>query len=217
MDSRRLRIALINVAVMLAFMAALALTSCSQPPQPSSEAKTASPAKEAAIPAGPVTGKTALWVMAKSAHTWARDMTPLTLKSGSVPGTKNEGGKAVMWTATFGSAGKHEARTFTFATVGSADVTKGVTIGKGLPWSGPSSDVMPFQATDADLAVDSDAAFQTASTLAEKWLKQHADKEAAISLGNAARFPGAVWYVHWGDQKTGFAVLVNAKTGVVQK
>jgi hypothetical protein len=211
MDSRRFRIAL----VIFAFVTALAFTSCSQPPQPSGEAKSGAPAKEAALPAGPVTGKTALWEMAKSAHNWARDMTPLTLKSGSISGVKNEAGKAPLWTATFGSPSKHEARTFTFATVSSPDVTKGVTIGKGIPWAGPTSDVMPFEANE--VTVDSDAAVKTASESAAKWLKQHPDKEPAITLGNASRFPAAVWYVYWGDKNAAYALFVNSKTGELQK
>lgn len=210
MNSSRLKAALV--------LAVLALMSCSQPPQPSGEAKTATPAKETAVPAGPVTGKTALWELVKPAHNWAKDMTPLALASKSVPGVKNEAGKASVWTATFGSPSKHEARIFTFSVVDHApDISKGVSIGHAIPWSGPKSDAMPFEATNAELAVDSDAAYQAAAAQAAKWLKQHPGMEPAISLGSATRFPTAVWYVHWGDKKSEYALYVNAKTGAVEK
>jgi hypothetical protein len=195
----------------------LFLTSCSQPPKPpAGETKTA--AQEASQPAGPVSGKTALWEIYKSARNWSKDLAPLALESQTVAGVTNEGGKAGMWKATFGSVSKQEARYFTYSVVGHPpDVYKGTTIGKGVPWSGPTRDALTFQASEAELAIDSDAAFKTASAQAASWLKQHPDKEATISLGNAARFPGAVWYVHWGDKKSGYAVYVNAKTGEVVK
>lgn len=209
MNLRRFNAALVFVA--------LALTSCSQPSQPSGETKTSTPAKEAASPAGPVTGKAAFWEIAKSAHNWARDMTPLALKSGTVPDMKNDGGKAAIWTATLASPSKHEARIFTYSAASHApDIYKGVTIGNPIPWSGPTSAALPFQTSDADLAVDSDAAYKTASEHAAKWLKQHPDQELTIALGNSSRFSGAVWYMQWGDKKTGYAVYVNAKTGAVE-
>jgi hypothetical protein len=36
-------------------------------------------------------------------------------------------------------------------------------------------------------------------------------------MGNASRFDGPVWLVHWGDQKFGYAVYVSAKSGTVVK
>ncbi len=210
MDSTRLKI----TALFVLFVC----TSCSQPSQPPAAETTATPAKEASQPGGPVSGKTALWEMSKSAHTWAKDQMPLALESQSVAGVTNADGKAGMWKSTFGSMTKHEARSFTYSVAGHPpDVYKGTTIGKGLAWSGPTRDALTFQASESELAVDSDAAFKTAATQAAGWLKQHPGKEATIALGNAARFQGAVWYIFWGDKKTGYAVYVNAKTGEVVK
>jgi hypothetical protein len=207
MGSKRLKLAFTFLLVVL--------TSCSQPPKPAADANSASPAKGPAQ-AGPVTGKTALWEMYKSARNWAKDLEPLALESQTVAGITNGDGKAGMWKGTFGSVSKHEARSFTYSAVSHPpDIIKGATIGKALPWSGPTKDALAFHATDEELAVDSDAAYKTASAKAAAWLKQHPDKEATISLGNAARFKGAVWYVHWGDKKTGYAVYVDAKTGAI--
>jgi hypothetical protein len=192
------------------------LTSCSQTPKasPKSEAEAAKPS----APASPVSGKTAFWEMYKSAHVWATDLTPLTLESKTVAGVKNESGKAAMWKATFGSPRKHEARTFTYAVAAQPpDIAKGVSVGRGLPWSGPTQSALPFDTSD--FSVDSDGAYQTAlaQTQAAEWIKRNPGKELSLAMGNASRFDGPVWLVHWGDQKSGYAVYVSAKSGAVVK
>jgi hypothetical protein len=204
----------ICLRVVAAFLALLLLTSCSQDPkttQASSNQGTA-----ASAPSGPVSGKTAFWEMYKSAHAWAPDLTALSLENKTVPGEKNEDGKAEMWSATFGSLSKHEARTFSYAVVAHPpDIPKGITVGRAIPWGGPSHDALPFYSSD--FSVDSDAAYKTALAQAEPWLKKHPDKEARLTLGNSSRFAAPVWYVFWGDKKLGYAVYVNAKTGAVVK
>jgi hypothetical protein len=192
----------------------LFLTSCSQTPKasPKGEAEAAKPA----VPGSPVSGKTAFWEMYKSAHAWATDLVPLTLESETVAGVKNESGKAAMWTATFGSLRKHEARTYTYAVVAQApDIAKGVSVGRGLQWSGPTQSTLPFDTSD--FSVDSDGAYQTALAQAAEWVKRHPGKEPSLAMGNASRFDGPVWLVHWGDQKSGYAVYVSAKSGAVVK
>ena len=203
-----------NAAAVL--VCVLFLTSCSQTPQasPKSEAEAAKPA----VPGGPVSGKTAFWEMYKSAHAWATDLVPLTLESKAVAGVKNESGKAAIWTATFGSPRKHEARTFTYAVAAQPpDIAKGVSVGRALPWSGPTQSALPFNTSD--FSVDSDGAYQTALAQAQaaEWVKRHPGKEPSLAMGNASRFDGPVWLVHWGDQKSGYAVYVNARSGAVVK
>jgi hypothetical protein len=205
----------LHVAV---FVVMLSLVSCSEAPNvKSAEAKPAgagTPAETAAI--DPVSGKTAFWQMYKSAHSWSADLVPLTLESKTIPGMKNDAGKAVMWTATFGSPTKREARTFTYAVAAHGpDVLKGVTVGRALPWSGPRQDALAIDTSD--LSVDSDAAFKAALAEASAWASKHPDKEVSLTLGNASRFPAPVWLVMWGDKKSGYAVYVNAKTGAVIK
>jgi hypothetical protein len=152
--------------------------------------------------------------MYKSAHTWAADLEPLRLESKSVPGIKNVEGKAGMWSATFGSRTRHEARVFTYAVAAHApDIYKGITVDRPIPWSGPTRDAATF--ATSDLAVDSDAAYKTALAQASPWVEKHPDKEFSCVLGYAERFPAPVWYVLWGDNKSGYSVFVDAKSGAV--
>jgi hypothetical protein len=161
-----------------------------------------------------VSAKTAFWEMYKMAHTWATDLVPLTLESKQLAGTRYGGGRYVMWTATFGSLKLHQARVFTYSGVAKApDIRKGIIVGNPLPWGGPTRDALPFDT--GDFAVDSDATYNTAYAQASAWVKAHPDKDVSFSLGNASRFSGPVWYVQWGDSKSGYAVWVNAKTGAV--
>lgn len=161
-----------------------------------------------------VSAKTAFWQMYKMAHTWATDLVPLKLESKQLAGTKSGGGKFVMWTATFGSLKLHQARVFTYSAVAKGpDIRKGVIVSNPLPWPGPTRDALPFDT--GDFAVDSDAIYNTAFSQASAWAKAHPDKDVSFSLGNASRFSGPVWYVLWGDSKSGYYVYVSAKTGSV--
>jgi hypothetical protein len=194
-------------------VAVLVLTGCSESPT-ASATKTEAETKKAAGPAEPVSAKTAFWEMYKLAHSWTPDTLLLSLASKSVPGIKNDGGKAAMWTATFASAGRHEVRTLTYSIVEQPpDIHKGVDVGRPLPWAGPTKQAMPFQT--GDFVVDSDVAYQTALGMAGTWVKKNPGKEVSLTLGHASRFPAPVWYVLWGDTKSGYFVLVNATTGNV--
>jgi hypothetical protein len=198
----------------LVFVAALSLISCTEAPKP--KAAESKPAAAAAESNEPVSGKTAFWQMYKSAHAWSADLAPLTLESKTGAGMKSDEGKAMVWTATFGSRAKHEARTFTYAVAAQGpDVIKGVTVGKALPWAGPRQDAMPFET--GDLGVDSDAAFKAALAEAGDWVSKHPGKPVSLTLGNASRYPAPVWFVMWGDKKSGYAVYLTAKTGAVFK
>jgi hypothetical protein len=189
--------------------AVLFLTACSEAPKNSGDNK-------AGGPSTPVSGKTAFWEMYKSAHSWANDLVPLKLESKTIPGIKNDGGNAAMWSATFGSPRKHEVLVLTYAVAAhSPDIYKGVSVGHSMPWGGPTRDALPFQT--ADFQTDSDAAYKTASANADAWLKKNPGKDVSFQLGNAARFPAPVWYVLWGDTKTGHSVFVNAVTGKTVK
>ena len=205
----------IRLQAVAAFFAVLLLTSCSQAPKNTMASGKAEPDTTNGA-GGPVSGKTAFWEMYKSAHAWAPDLTPLSLESKAMPGAKNDAGKAEMWSATFGSLSKHEARTFSYAVAAHPpDIARGITVGRALPWGGPSRDAMPF--ISDDFKIDSDAAYKAAYTKAAAWVEKHPDKQATLTLGNASRFPAPVWYVFWGDKKMGYAVYVNAKTGAVIK
>ena len=199
-----------------AFAAVLILTACSEAPKTTTEAKTETEAKKEVVPSGPVSAKTAFYAMYTPARTWATDLLPLSLVSNEVPGQKNEDGKAAMWTVVFVSPSRREARTLYYSTVDSgANIHKGVNAGGPEPWSGATGKVKPFQITE--FAVDSDAAYKTAYEKAESWVKKHPDKKCTMSLISAARFPSPVWYVLWGNEKSGYAAFVNATTGLAMK
>lgn len=193
-----------------AVLAALFLAACSEAPQ-TTEAKTETAPKQEA-PAGPVTAKTAFFEMYKAARAWAPDFMVLTMTSNEVPGLPSEGGKFGMWTAVLVSPSRNEARTFTYAVTSSGtDIHKGIDVTPAQSWSGPTPAAEPFQTMD--FATDSDAAYQTAFQKAQSWVKQHPDKKAAFTLGNASRFPTPVWYILWGTRTSGYSVLVSATTG----
>ena len=192
-------------------LAVLLMTACSEAPS------TAPAGTQSAGPATPVSGKTAFWAMYKSAYSWANDIVPLKLESKDLPGVKNDGGDAGMWSATFGSYKRHQAVVITYAVAAHPpDIYKGTSPSNPVPWPGPARDVMPFQSSD--LVVDSDAAYKTALDQASSWLKSHPDKEASIVMGNdPTKFSTPVWHVQWGDNKSGYFVFVNAKTGALAK
>jgi len=174
-------------------------------------------AAENAASSGPVSAKTAFWQMYKQAYTWAHDVVPLKLESKELSGVKNEAGKAGMWSATFGSSTKHQAVVITYAVAAHApDIYKGNNVGSPVPWGGPTREVMPFQTSD--FVIDSDAAYKTAQADADAWLKKHPDKQATFLLGhNPTRFSAPVWYIVWGDNKSGYAAFVNATSGSLMK
>jgi hypothetical protein len=190
----------------------LALTSCGVTSEPGNKTDSS----KAAVSQEPIPARAAFWEMYKTAHTWSADLVPLAVESKVVPGVKNDAGKAAMWSATFGSPSKHEARVFSYSVVAHPpDIYKGVMVGNSRPWGGPVPTALPFDS--ADFSVDSDAAYQTALTQANAWVSKNPGKDVSLSLGNASRFSAPVWYVQWGDKKAGYGVFVNAKSGAVVK
>lgn len=197
-----------------AVLAALFLAACSEAPQTTAAKTETGPKQEA--PAGPVTAKTAFFEMYKAARAWAPDFMLLSMSSNEVPGIASDGGKFPMWTAVLVAPSRNEARTFTYAVTNSGtDIHKGVDVTPAQSWSGATPAAAPFQTMD--FATDSDAAYQTAFHKAESWVKQHPDKKAAFTLGNASRFPTPVWYILWGTKSSGYSVLVSATTGAEVK
>ena len=200
-----------------ALAAALLLTACSEAPKPAETKAAEAPAK--VEPAGPpeaISGRSAFYEMYKPARTWATDLLPLTLAAGEVPGVKNEGGKAGMWTAVFVSPSRREARTFVYAVADSgADIHKGVTAGGAQAWSGETPKSRPFQVTE--FVTNSDDAYKAAAEKAASWIKAHPGAKASITLANTSRFSAPVWYIMWGNPKSGYLAFVNATTGLVVK
>jgi len=199
--------------VAAAFATLLVLSSCSETPA-TTEAKVA----EAKVVVKPeaVAGQSAFYQMYKPAREWATDLMPLTLAGNDVEGIKSENGKFPMWTVVFVSPTKREARTFFYSVVDHGnDVHKGVTIGGPESWSGPTAKSRPFQ--NSQFNVNSDAAFKTAAQNAGDWLKKNPDKKLAMVMASTSHFPGPVWYMLWGDHKSGYEIFIDATTGMPAK
>ncbi len=150
------------------------------------------------------------------AHAWAADIAPISLKSGEVAGVKNSDGKAGVWIAVFGSPSQRMARTYTYSVAEELpSIAKGVKAEAPEAWAGPTTAVETFQTSD--FTIDSDAAYKTAAGKAADWLKDaaNATKPVSMSLGAAARFPAPVWYILFGDTKSGYFVYISATTGSV--
>jgi len=198
-----------------ALAAVLAWTACSNGPKQMAEGtKAAAEARKDSPQAPePVLAKTAFYEMYKPARTWATDLLPLSLASNEIPTLKSEGGKAAMWTAVFVSPSRREARTFFYAAVDQGEnIRRGVSAGGTQPWSGFTPQSRPFQTTG--FVVNSDAAYQAALAKAGTWVKSHPDKKPAFFLFSSAKYPQPVWLVLWGTTKSGFAVYVDATTGI---
>ena len=196
-------------------IAVLLITACSEQPKPGPAAN--ENASSSSASSTPISGKKAFWEMYKSAYSWSNDLVPLKLESKELAGVKNDGGNAGMWVATFGSFRKHQALVITYAVAAQPpEIYKGINVGHPITWAGPASDATPFQTSD--LVTDSDAVYKTALAQAQPWLAKHPDKQASFLLGNnPTRFSTPVWYVLWGDSKSGYGVFVNSKTGDIAK
>ena len=108
------------------------------------------------------------------------------------------------------------ARTYTYSVAEQLPTfSKGVRAESPEPWAGPTTAVETFQTSD--FSIDSDAAYKTAAGKAADWLKDagNATKPVSMSLGAAARFPAPVWYILFGDTKSGYFVFVSATTGSI--
>jgi hypothetical protein len=204
--------ALLTATVMAA---ALVLSACSEAPKPAAKVETEAKKEPAKAPEA-VTAQRAFYEMYKPARAWATDLLALSVISGEVPNITNENGKAGLWTATFVSPSRKEARRFTYAVGDSgADIRKGVNVSGALAWGGATTTSKPF--SNSEFAVDSDAAYKAAIEKAAGWLKRHPNQKVTFRLGNASRFAAPVWYVMWGTTRNGYAALVNATTGAVVK
>ena len=197
-----------------AMVATLVLSACSEAPNTTAKVETEAKKEPAKAPEA-VTAQRAFYEMYKPARTWATDLLALSVASGEVPNIKNEDGKAGLWTAIFVSPSRKEARIFTYAVVGNGDIGKGINVGNVLSWGGATKTSKPF--SNSQFAVDSDAAYKAAYEKAEIWLKKHPSAKATFRLGNASRFAAPVWYIMWGTTKNGYAALVNATTGAIEK
>lgn len=210
-----MNISLRQSVISAATLAVLLVAGCAQSAvnTPASSQPEATP--QASAPPEVVPAKAAFWPMYTAAHQWASDVVVLRVTAKQLPGYKNQAGKAGMWEAVFASAsqGKYRTYTYSIATV-APDIFKGVVAGLAMPWGGITRDSMPIDVSS--FTVDSDAAYQAAAGDAADWLKKNPTRPlTAFEMGNTYKFQKPVWYVMWGDKKSGFATFVDASSGKV--
>src|SRR5215467_5560769 len=127
-----------------------------------SETTPAEKKKEAEKPAEPATGQSALYKMYQVARSWAPDAQVLkmnTIPLSEVPNVPK--GTGAAWQATFTSAARSQARTYTYSIVESqGNLHKGVFAGLEEGWGGPRGGNSPFPMMA--VKIDTDAAYKTA-------------------------------------------------------
>jgi len=190
--------------------ALLLLTSCSESP-------TAPAAKkEPEKPPEPIAGQSALYKMYQVARSqWAPDAQVLKMNSivlSEVPTVPRD--KAAGWEATFTSAARSQARSYTYCIVESqGNLHKGVFAGLEQGWSGPSGNTAPFPVMA--VKIETDAAYQTALKQATDYEKKNPGKPISWLLEKDNKYPDPVWRVIWGESvgTSNFSVILDASTG----
>ena len=189
----------------------LLLAGCSETPTGSTE-------KEAEKPLEPATGQSALYKMYQVARSWAPDAMVLKMNSMPMSDVPNvPPGKAAAWQATFTSAAKSQARSYTYSIVEDLpnNLHKGVFAGTEESWGGSANaNNQPFLI--AAVRTDTDAAYKTALTEAADYDKKNPGKPITLLLEKNQKFPDPVWRVVWGESvgTSNFSIYVDASTGL---
>ena len=150
------------------------LTSCSEP-------QTASK-KEPEKPPEPATGQSALFKMFQAARSWSPDVQILKMSSMLLDEMPNvPRGRAAAWQATFVSAQRSQARSYTYSVVESLPTLhKGVFAGLEEGWSGPRGLNTPF--VMAAVSKDTDVVYQTALAQGTDYDKKNPGKPITFLL-----------------------------------
>lgn len=198
-----------NILLPTAAALCLLLTGCS-------ETTPAPEKKKEAEKVEPATGQSALYKMFQVARSWAPDAQVLKMNSivlSEVPTVP--AGTAAAWQATFTSAARSQARSYTYSIVESqGNLHKGVFAGLEEGWSGPRGGNTPFPMMA--VRIDTDAAYKTAlANGGSDYDKKTPGKPISFQLEKIAKFPDPVWRVIWGESvsSSNFSVYVDASTG----
>jgi hypothetical protein len=167
--------------------------------------------KEPPKPAEPVTGQVALYRMYQVVRSWASDAQVLKMNSIHLLEVPSVPGEAGAWEATFTSASKGRARTYTYSVVESpGNLHQGVFAGQEEDLS---AQAQPFLI--AAVKVDTDAAYKTALGQSGR-LRQ---EEPALDHLHAAREEQTVPESRLADDlgrvrgNSGLSVFIDASTG----
>ena len=181
----------------------LILTGCSESSQPEK--------KEPPKPAEPVTGLTALFRMYQVARSWSSDIQVLKMNSIHLLEVPSVPGQAGAWEATFTSASKGRARTYTYSAIESpGNLHQGVFAG---PEQDLSAQAQPFLI--AAVKVDTDAAYKTALGKAGEYDKKNPHLTISMLLERNKQYPNPAWRIIWGESvgTAGLSVFIDASTG----
>lgn len=188
----------------------LLLSGCSETPQTAEKKKEPEKALE------PATGQSAIYKMYQVARSWAPDAQVLKMNSlmlSEVPDVPR--GKAAAWQATFTSAARSQAKTYTYSIVeSSGNLHKGVFAGQDEGFSGARGGNSPFLILA--VKVDTDKALETAMKEGgADYDKKNPGKPITFVLEKIAKFPDPVWRVIWGESvaTSNFSIYVDASTG----
>ncbi len=182
---------------------ALLLAGCSDEP-PAAQKK--------AEAAQPITGQSALYRMYQVARTWAPDAEVLKMNSILLTEVPPVRGKAGAWQATFTSAEKNAARSYTYSVVEEeGNLHQGVFPGKEEAWSGAANKAFLIAA----VKVDTDAAYKTAAKEAGDYDKKNPKQMISFLLEKQEKFINPVWRVIWGESvgTSGLSILIDSSTG----
>ena len=182
----------------------LILAGCSEQPGPAEK-------KEPPKPVEPVSGQTALFRMYQVARSWAPDTQVLKMNSIHLLEVPSVPGQAGAWEATFTSASKGRAKTYTYSVVESpGNLHQGVF---GGPEEDLSAQAQPFLI--AAVKVDTDAAYKTALGKAGDYDKKNPNLTISMVLEKISKYPNPAWRMVWGESlgTSGLSVFIDASTG----
>ena len=160
------------------------------------------------------TGRYALYKMLPVAHIWAADVKPVRLESAVLGGSDGHDGKASFWRATFGTAARQKAETFTWSGIDSPDTPKGVNHGPEDSYNPANRSAQGFDL--AFLKIDTDEAFKVAQEHGGKQLlAKNPRQEVMYLLDWDSRDSSLNWHVIYGSSPSSakLSVIVNASDG----
>ena len=202
-----------KLALLLCLLAALILSGCDSTPKKTEGGTSSSTSNEK--PADQTeTGRFGLQKMLPVARIWAGDAKPVRLESVVFSGQNGHDGKASFWRATFGSAGRQKAETFTWSGSSSPDNPKGVNHGPEDSYNPGNRSAQGFDL--AYLKIDSDKAFEIAQEHGGKQLlSKNPKQEVMYLLDWDPRLDQLNWHVIYGTGEAGakLSVTVNASDG----
>jgi hypothetical protein len=164
----------------------------------------------------PATGQSALYKMYQMARSWAPDCQVLKMNSimlSEVPTVPP--GTAAAWQATFTSAARSQARSYTYSIVESqGNLHKGVFAGLEEGYTGSHGGNTPFLMLA--VKIDTPDAYKTAlANGGTEYDKKNPGKPISILLEKVTKHPDPVWRIIWGESPatSNFSVYVDASTG----